>query len=43
LLIINDNNYGTLQFSTPTYLVNENGGFATVTVTRTGSASTRQA
>jgi uncharacterized delta-60 repeat protein len=38
LLIINDNNYGTFQWSSSAYLVNENGGFATVTVTRTGSA-----
>jgi hypothetical protein len=27
---------GTLQFSSPTYTVNENGGFATITVTRVG-------
>ena len=38
LLIVNDNSYGTFQFSVPSYLVNENGGYATVTVTRTGSA-----
>ena len=38
LLIVNDNSYGTFQFSAPSYLVNENGGYATVTVTRTGSA-----
>ncbi len=37
LLIINDNSYGTFQWSSPAYLVNENGGYATVTVTRTGS------
>ena len=38
LVIINDNSYGTFQFSAPAYLVNENGGYANVTVTRTGSA-----
>ena len=38
LTINNDNSYGTLQFSAPSYTVNENGGFATVTVTRTGGA-----
>ena len=37
LMIINDNSYGTFQFSAPSYIVNENGGYATVTVTRTGS------
>ena len=36
LTIINDNSYGTLQFSAPGYLVNENGGNATITVIRTG-------
>ena len=30
---------GSLQFSTPTYNVNENGGTATITVTRTGGSS----
>ena len=38
LNINNDNSYGTFQFSRPSYLVNENGGYATMTVTRTGSA-----
>jgi uncharacterized delta-60 repeat protein len=38
LTIINDNSAGTLQFSAPSYTVNENGGFATITVTRTGGA-----
>jgi uncharacterized delta-60 repeat protein len=38
LTIIDDNSYGSLQFSAPIYTVNENGGFATVTVTRTGGA-----
>jgi len=36
LVIVNDNSYGTLQFSAANYLVNENGGYATVTVNRTG-------
>jgi uncharacterized delta-60 repeat protein len=39
LTIINDNNYGALQFSAPSYLVNENGGSATITVIRTGGAA----
>jgi hypothetical protein len=30
---------GTLQFSAPTYSVNENGGSATITVTRTGGSN----
>ena len=34
--INNDNSYGTLQFSAPSYVVNENGGYATFTVIRTG-------
>jgi uncharacterized delta-60 repeat protein len=38
LNINNDNSYGTFQFSSSQYLVNENGGYATITVTRTGSA-----
>jgi uncharacterized delta-60 repeat protein len=38
LTIINDNSYGSLQFSAPAYAVNENGGYATITVTRTGGA-----
>ena len=38
LLIVNNNSYGTLQFSASSYIVNENGGYATVTVTRGGSA-----
>ena len=36
--ITNDDSYGTLQFSTPAYLVAESGGYATLTVTRTGGA-----
>ena len=38
LVIVNNNSYGTLQFSASSYIVNENGGYATVTVTRGGSA-----
>lgn len=38
ITISNDNSYGTLQFSLPAYTVNENGGYATLTVIRTGSA-----
>ena len=37
--IIDDDAYGTLQFSSPTCTVNENGGFATVTVIRTGGSA----
>ena len=37
--IVNDNNYGTFQFSAPSYVVNEaSNGIATVTVSRIGSA-----
>ncbi|MEI9961772.1 MAG: Calx-beta domain-containing protein [Limisphaerales bacterium] len=35
LTIINDNSYGTLQLSSTNYIVNENGGYITVTVNRT--------
>src|SRR6185312_778584 len=39
ITINNDNNYGVFQFSSPKYVVNEaTNGFATVTITRTGSA-----
>jgi uncharacterized delta-60 repeat protein len=38
LVINNDNSYGTFQFSAPGYVVNELGGHATLTVTRTGSS-----
>lgn len=34
--IINDNSYGTLQFSAPSYVVDEYAGSATITVIRTG-------
>lgn len=39
LTIGNDNFFGNLVFSTPTYTVNENGGFATITVLRLGGSS----
>jgi len=39
MVIVNDNSYGTVQFSAPSYLVNENGGYATVTVNRTGGVA----
>ena len=39
LTIINDNSYGAVQFSAPSYLVNENGGYATITVVRTGGTA----
>jgi uncharacterized delta-60 repeat protein len=35
--IVDDNSNGTFQFAASGYLVNENGGSATITVTRTGS------
>lgn len=35
LTISNDNSYGTFQFSRPSYVVNESGGYALLTVTRT--------
>ena len=38
LVINNDNSYGTFQFNAPGYRVNENGGYTTITVIRTGSA-----
>jgi len=37
LNIVDDNSNGTFQFAASSYLVNENGGSATITVTRTGS------
>jgi len=37
--INNDNTYGALQFSAPAYVVNENGGYETVTVIRTASTN----
>lgn len=37
--ITNDDSYGMLQFSAPAYLVAESGGYATLTVVRTGGAA----
>ena len=37
--IIDDDYFGNLHFSAPSYLVNENGGFATITVVRTSGAA----
>jgi len=37
--INNDNSYGTLQFSAPSYVVNETGGYSTITVTRGGATN----
>ncbi len=37
--ITNDNSFGTLQFSAPSYRVNENGGYATISVIRTGGSA----
>ena len=37
--IINDDNAGTIQFSSATYSVNENGGSVLITVTRAGGSS----
>jgi uncharacterized delta-60 repeat protein len=39
LTIVNDNSYGAVQFSARSYLVNENGGYATITVVRTGGTA----
>jgi uncharacterized delta-60 repeat protein len=39
LTITNNDSYGTLAFSQPSYLVNANGGFATISVVRTGGSS----
>ena len=37
--IVNDNAYGTVEFSAPTYQVNENGGYITIPVIRTGGSA----
>ena len=37
--IINDNQLGTLEFSAPTYYVHEIGGYATITIVRTGGSA----
>ncbi|MGB8370585.1 MAG: Calx-beta domain-containing protein [Limisphaerales bacterium] len=39
LTIVNDNSYGAVQFSASSYLVDENGGYATITVVRTGGTA----
>ena len=39
VFIGNDNSYGAFQFSSPSYLVNENGGYSTLTVIRTGGTN----
>ena len=36
LTISNDNGYGTIQLTAPSYNVSENGGYATITAIRTG-------
>ena len=36
LTITNDNSYGVFQFSAPSYVVREDGGYVTITVLRTG-------
>ncbi len=37
--IINDDTYGAIQFSAPSYQVNENGGYITIPVIRTGGSA----
>ena len=37
--IIDDDYYGSLQFSAPTYQVSENGGYVTIPVIRTGGSA----
>jgi uncharacterized delta-60 repeat protein len=39
MTITNNDSFGTLQFSAPSYLVSENGGSATITVVRAGGAT----
>ncbi len=39
ITITNNNSYGTFQFSAPTYIVNDNGGYSTITVTRQGATN----
>jgi uncharacterized delta-60 repeat protein len=39
MTISNNNNYGSVQFSATNYLVNENGGYATITVLRSGGVA----
>jgi len=38
LVINNDNSYGTFQFTATNYVMNENGNYATLTVSRIGSS-----
>lgn len=37
--ITNDNSYGTFQFSSSSYVANEDGGYSTITVIRTGATN----
>jgi uncharacterized repeat protein (TIGR01451 family)/uncharacterized delta-60 repeat protein len=39
ITLINDNSYGSLRFSASSYIVNENGGYITIPVIRTGGAA----
>lgn len=39
VLVNNNNSYGNFQFSAPVYVANENGGYSTITVTRTGGTN----
>ena len=39
MVITNNDSFGTLEFSQPSYLVNANGGSATINVIRTGGAT----
>lgn len=39
LTISNDNSYGVIQLTAPSYNVNENGGYATITAMRTGGTA----
>ena len=39
MTIVNDNSYGQVQFSAPSYLVREDGGYATITVVRSGGTA----
>jgi len=39
VFINNDNSDGAFQFSAPNYVVNENGGYTTITVIRTGGTN----
>jgi uncharacterized delta-60 repeat protein len=39
VVINNDNSYGTFQFSAPSYVANDDGGYSTITVIRTGGTN----